>query len=303
MTSFNETSSVVATVVSEESEARNDCSNSLHVGIIKQMEDIQQNINQMAMDSLWDKNGVALLETVLEKGNDGIDSLVLATCTSWEMLDGDVEDKPCAIVNCGGTSLDEVLGKVSGGNQSKDNPTNETLSTTGSLSVFSVFSNAKSTTFISSQDDEFNTFDLKQLLNNNGKSGKKGKRHLRTIAKLIDPKLEKKIKDRKGLWSGCYEDPDTVYENSVEVEFGSEPLNPKCWKSAVDMKTGEIYYYHSKTKEVTWTKPEGFRERTKSTKIKKSARSGNEYVLKPGIESGKKSQGRFSRIMETGIEV
>ncbi len=308
MPSSDETVSAVATVVSEESEAKEYSAYSQDGGIVKQIVDIQQSINQMAMDNLWDNNGVALLEATLEKGNDGIDSLVMATCTSWEMLDGDVEYKSCAIVNCGGTTLDNLLEKVSGGNQSKqnlmvDNPTNQTLSSTASLSVFSVFSNTKSTTFISSQDDEFNTFDLKHLLSNKGKSGRKGKRHLRTIAKLIDPKMDRKIKDRKGLWSGCYEDPDAVYEKSVEVEFGSEPLNLKCWKSAVDKNTGELYYYHSKTKEVTWTKPEGFTEMSKSTKIKKSARSGNEYVLKPMKTKWNKSHGRFNKVEETDIGV
>ena len=33
------------------------------------------------------------------------------------------------------------------------------------------------------------------------------------------------------------------------------------WRSAKDLSTGKTYYYHKKTKEVSWTKPDGFKER------------------------------------------
>ena len=35
------------------------------------------------------------------------------------------------------------------------------------------------------------------------------------------------------------------------------------WRSAKDLSTGKTYYYHKKTKEVSWTKPDGFKERKK----------------------------------------
>ena len=45
-----------------------------------------------------------------------------------------------------------------------------------------------------------------------------------------------------------------------------EAQKNKLWKAAVDTNSGMTYYYHSKTKEVRWTKPEGFVERKKKKK-------------------------------------
>lgn len=62
------------------------------------------------------------------------------------------------------------------------------------------------------------------------------------------------------------------YHTKTKVTTWTKPLafdeaqKNKLWKAAVDSNSGMTYYYHTKTKEVRWTKPEGFVERKKKKK-------------------------------------
>ena len=203
--------------------------------VMQQILETQARIQEMAMGALWNSNGVAKFEVEDDDASSqDIHTLTsLKKITNWEMLEGEDFDSNAASkknVIIDGFSLDKVLANISDVSKHFD-ATEDASLCTGSLSNYSLLSQAPSITFIPTDDDHYNLYGAKQR--GVGKSGKKGKNHLRAIAALIDPRMDKRIKNRRGIWSGCYDDADKVYEKSVEVEYGNGPVEAEKKNSVV----------------------------------------------------------------------
>ena len=83
-----------------------------------------------------------------------------------------------------------------------------------SISVASTIS-SQSTTFVSSmQINGANASD-------NMLGSKSVKTRLYAIASMIDPKLSRKVKNRRGIWSGNFEE-EAEQEQGVEIEYGKQ---------------------------------------------------------------------------------
>lgn len=68
------------------------------------------------------------------------------------------------------------------------------------------------------------------------------------------------FKSKKGDKKGVKQSSDSKLVSSASTDSSSELVQkPKqVWKAVVDPNTGRTYYYHRKTRETTWTKPEAF---------------------------------------------
>ena len=169
----------------------------------------QNRLHQKALSQLWNSNGVAKIEESDKTTSGDIE----AQCPTgiWEMTEEE-EDVQCQIITSEHTNLEQLLQKTSVNEPSyaerhRDNDTASTCS----LSAHSMYSSTKEITFLSATDDRL-------------KKKSYAKRQLRAIASMLDPKMKRKVKERKGIWGGCYDDEDKCYEKSIEVEYGKEPV-------------------------------------------------------------------------------
>lgn len=155
---------------------------------------------QKAHRASTDANGVPSFHNVVQRSSSKVvDWETLGACYDYVGIDQ------------GGSDLDKLLKSIpnhkhASGFGLQDNETISTCSASEeSISTFS----SKGTVFISSSDRSNSQGDKKT-------SGSKSvKTKLRAIASIIDPKFGQKIQNRRGFWSGVFE--DNTQEGAVEV--------------------------------------------------------------------------------------
>lgn len=109
----------------------------------------------------------------------------------------------------GRSDLDMLLKSMPHNKNGSGYEDNETISTCTSEGSIDSKSESRGTVFISSSNASSQT-------NNKKKTGSKNaKTKLRAIASMIDPKLGQRIRDRRGFWSGTFE--ENTEEGAVEI--------------------------------------------------------------------------------------